>query len=508
MRRAETVPGRRRPAVAPGAPALALALALAGCNVAPPYAPPVVTAPAAYRQAVAGQGQGEQPDLWAPATPADAAPRGAWWTVFGDPTLDTLEARLDTANPTLAGALAAFDQARAFAAEASAGLAPSVALSGAPTTNRQSVSRPLRGGGEPNLYAVNTLQAQVGYEFDVWGRIRNLVAEGRAQAQASAGDLAAAKLSLEAELAGDYVSLRGLDAQAQLLADTAKAYARALALTQARHAGGVASGLDVDRAAAQLSAAKAQASDVAAARALYQDAIAALTGQAAPGFAIAPAAGSALVPVVPAGLPSSLLERRPDIAAAERRAFAANRQIGVAKAAFYPTVSLDAVGGFQNTGAPNLISLPNSYWTLGPQFAVLLFDGGRRHAVLAASRAAFDLASANYKATVLAAFQQVQDGLSLQVDLGAEAKDAADAVTASQATARLSLIRYKQGATNYLDVVIAQTAELSAEQQALSLATRRRQATVGLVQALGGGWTAADLPTQRQAGALGRPPGG
>jgi NodT family efflux transporter outer membrane factor (OMF) lipoprotein len=489
MRRADGRARRRRLA---GVAAGAVGLCLAGCNLAPRYAPPVVTAPTAY----------EQDGPWAPATPADAVARGAWWTVFADPTLDGLEARLDTANPTLAGAVAAFDQARAFAAEAGASLLPSIALSGAPTANRQSANRPLRGPGQPNLYATNTLQAQIGYEFDVWGRLRNLVAEGRAQAQASAGDLATAKLSLEAELADDYVALRGLDAQAKLLTDTVAAYSRALSLTQARHAGGVASGLDVDRAAAQLSAAKAQIADVAAARALYQDAIASLTGQAAPGFAIAPAAGSQWVPAVPAGLPSSLIERRPDVAAAERRAFAANRDIGVARAAFYPTFSLDAFGGFQNTGGPNLLTLPNSYWTLGPQFAFVLFDGGRRRAILAASRAAFDVASANYKATVLAAFQQVQDGLSQQADLAAEAKNAADAVSESQATTRLSLIRYKQGATNYLDVVIAQTAELSAEQQALSVETRRQEAAVGLVRALGGGWTTAELPTSRQAGRL------
>jgi NodT family efflux transporter outer membrane factor (OMF) lipoprotein len=494
MRRLDGLMGQRGFA---GVAAVALGLGLAGCNLAPLYVPPVVTAPVAYKQAGG----------WGPATPADTAPRGTWWTVFGDPTLDDLETRLDTANPTLAGALAAFDQARAFAAEANASLLPSVSLSGEPSTNRQSNNRPLRGGGQPDLYAANTLQGQINYEFDVWGRIRNLVAEGRAQAQASAGDLATAKLSLEAELADDYIALRGLDAQTKLLADTVDAYGRALALTQARHRGGVASGLDVDRAQSQLSSAKAQISDIAAARALYEDAIAALTGQAAPGFMIAVAAGSRLVPTAPAGLPSSLLERRPDIAAAERRAFAANRAIGVAKAAFYPTLSLDAFGGFQNTGGPNFISLPNSYWTLGPQFAFLLFDGGRRHAILAASRAAFDLASANYRASVLAAFQQVQDGLAQQADFALEARDAADAVTAAQATTRLSLIRYRQGATNYLDVVTAQTAELSAEQQALSLETRRQETSIGLVRALGGGWTEADLPTTRQAGALARPQG-
>jgi NodT family efflux transporter outer membrane factor (OMF) lipoprotein len=484
----------RRRLVRPLGAAL-LATALAACNLAPKYVAPVVTAPAAYKQAGA----------WTAASPQDTVPRGAWWTVFGDPTLGALETRLDTANPTLAGALAVYDEARAFAAQASASLVPTVTTSGAPTTNRQSNNRPLRGGGEPDLYAVNTLAGQVNYEVDLWGRIRNLVAEGRAEAQASAADLATAKLSLEAELAGDYFALRGLDAQARLLADTVVAYQKALSLTQARHRGGVASGLDVDRAQAQLSAAKTQISDVAAARALYEDAIAALTGQAAPGFSIAPAVGGQAVPAVPAGLPSTLLERRPDIAAAERRAYAANRQIGVSRAAFYPTVSLDALGGFQNTGGPNLLTLPNSFWTLGPQFAFVLFDGGRRHAILAASRAAFDLATADYRAAVLTAFQQVQDGVSQQVDLSAESKDAADEVAASQAATRISLIRYRQGATNYLDVVIAQTAELAAEQQALSLETRRQEAAVGLVRALGGGWTAADLPTTRQAGSLARP---
>jgi NodT family efflux transporter outer membrane factor (OMF) lipoprotein len=484
------------PAALRGGAALLLALTASACNLAPRYVAPVVAAPSAYKQS----------QLWTEAAPADAAARGAWWTMLGDPTLNALETRLDSSSPTLAGALAAYDQARAFAAEAGAALYPTLSTSGSLTSNRQSANRPLRGAGEPNLYAANTVGGQLNYELDLWGRIRNLVAAGRAEAQASAADLASVKLSLEAELASDYIAMRGLDAQSKLLADTVTAYGRALSLTQARHRGGVASGLDVDRAAAQLSAAKAQISDVAAARALYEDAIAALTGQAAPGFAIAPAGGSTPVPAIPAGLPSTLLERRPDIAAAERRAFAANRQIGVARAAFYPTISLDALGGFQNTGGPNLLSLPNSYWTLGPQFALLLFDGGRRHAILAASRAGFDLASANYRATVLAAFEQVQDGLANQADLAAEAKDAADAVTASQGATRISLIRYRQGATNYLDVVIAQTAELSAEQEALRVQTRRQETSIDLVRALGGGWSQVDLPTTRQAGALARPP--
>jgi NodT family efflux transporter outer membrane factor (OMF) lipoprotein len=474
---------------------VAAALLLAGCNLAPHYTPPQLTAPPlAYKQS----------NLWTPAVPADATVRGEWWTAFQDPALDTLEQQVSTANPTLAAALSAYDQARDFAAEAASALLPTVGIGASATANRQSNHRPLRGNNEPNEYPADTAGAQGGYEFDFWGRVRNLVAEGRAEAQASAADLATAKLSLQAEMADDYIELRGLDAQAALLSATVDAYQKALNLTEARHRGGVASGLDVDRARAQLATAKTQVSDVAAARALFENAIASLVGQAAPGFHLAVSDAARVIPAVPTGLPSTLLERRPDIAAAERRAFAANRQIGVARAAFFPDFTLDALGGFQNTGVPGLISLPNSYWTIGSSMALTVFDAGRRRAELAASRAAFLQASANYRATVLAAFEQVQDGVSQAADFATEARDAADAVTASQATTRLSLIRYVQGATNYLDVVTAQTAELQAEQQAIALETRRQANAVQLVRALGGGWTAADLPTPHAASQVAR----
>ncbi|HEX4742767.1 MAG TPA: efflux transporter outer membrane subunit [Caulobacteraceae bacterium] len=469
---------------------------LAGCNLAPHYTSPKLTAPPppAYKQS----------GPWTPAVPADEAVRGDWWTAFSDPTLNTLEQEVATANPTLAAALAAYDQSRAYAAEAAAGLLPSLSVGGSVTANRESNHRPLRGRNEPDLYPADTIAGQVGYEFDFWGRVRNLVAGGRAQAQASAADLATAKLGLQAELADDYIALRGLDAEAALLTYTVAAYQKALDLTQARHRGGVASGLDVDRAAAQLASAKTQISDVAAARALYENAIASLVGQAAPGFHLAASDAPRVIPVVPTGLPSTLVERRPDVAAAERRAYAANRGIGVARAAFFPDITLEALLGFQNTGIPGLVSVPNSVWTIGPALAEPIFEGGRRHAALAASKAAFVQASASYRATVLAAFEQVQDGISQAADWAVEAKDAADAVTASQATTRLSLIRYRQGATNYLDVVIAQTAELQAEQQAIALETRRQANTVQLVVALGGGWTTTDLPTAHQAGQLAR----
>ncbi len=482
---------KRKPLAAAGL----IAVTLAGCSLAPAYAPPPLAVPTAYKDI----------GPWTPADPADALPRGAWWTAFDDPVLNDLEGRIDAANPSLAAALAVYDQARAFAAEGAAAAYPTVGIAGTATRDRQSDDRPLRGANEPDYYAANALGAQVNYEIDFWGRVRNLIAEGRAEAQASAADLATARLSLHAQLADDYLTLRGLDAQAQLLKDTVGAYQRALDLTQARHTGGVASGLDVSRASTQLSDARAQISDIEAQRALYEHAIASLVGQPAPSFTIAPAVDQRQIPVVPAGLPSLLLQRRPDIAAAERRAFAANREIGVTRAAFFPNITLNAQGGFQNTDGTNLLITPNTFWTVGPQLALTLFDGGRRHAEVAASKAAFLVASANYRTTVLDAFQQVQDQLALADHYNAEATDNAAAVNSAQTTARLSLIRYRDGATNYLEVVIAQTAELQAEQTDLNLQTRRQEVSVNLVRALGGGWTRKDLPTTAQAGTLKAP---
>jgi len=475
----------RRPARWAGLGAAGLcAASLAGCNFAPAYAPPDLTMPTTYKET----------GPWTEAQPGDALPRGPWWTRYDDPTLNDLEGRVDSANPTLAAALSAYNQARAFAAQARSDLVPTIKGLDSNTYNRQSAERPLRSASQPDEYANNQLGGEIDYEFDFWGRVRNLVAAAGAQAQATAADLATARLSLQAELANDYLQLRGLDAQGKLLTDTVAAYTHALDLTRTRHDGGVASGLDVDRAATQLSSAKAQVSDVAAQRAVFEHAIASLVGQPASSFSIAAVATKLPIPVMPAGVPSVLIQRRPDIAAAERRAFAANRQIGVAKAAYFPTITLDAQGGFQNTGGNSFLVAPNTFWTIGPQLALTLFDGGRRRATVAASKAGFLLASANYRATVLTAFQQVEDQLALSNHFADEARDEADAVKSAQATTDLSLTRYREGATNYLDVVTAQTAELQAEQTALALETRRQQAGVNLVRALGGGWTEADLP--------------
>jgi multidrug efflux system outer membrane protein len=466
--------------------ACAAVLFLAGCSFAPAYAPPATTAPVAFKEL----------GPWTPASPADAAPRDGWWKVYGDPVLDDLQAQMPTANNSLASAVARYDQARALAAQARAGLVPEINAVGAAQTNRQSFNRPLRvGGAGQNTYDNEQIGLSVNYELDFWGRLRNLAAASHAAAQASAGDLAGVELGLRAELANDYMALRGADAQLRLLNDTVAAYSRAFELTSARHEGGASSGLDVGRAETQLRTARAQIPDLTAQRALYEHAIATLIGKPASSFAIAAVTAAPAPPGVPVTAPSVLLQRRPDIAAAERRAAAANAQIGVARAAFFPTITLGLAGGSQSAGGVNLLQAPNNFWTLGPTMVAPLFDGGRRKATEAYVRAQFDQASADYRQAVLAAFQNVEDQLVLNNQLASMAEEQALAVKAAVRTQDLALTRYRLGAAEYLEVVTAQTAALLIEQQALVVQTRRLQASVNLVRALGGGWQASDLPS-------------
>jgi NodT family efflux transporter outer membrane factor (OMF) lipoprotein len=460
-----------------------VALALGACSMAPVYHVPDAPVPGVYKEA----------GPWQAATPADRLDRGDWWTVYSDTTLDALEGKVDPANADLAAALARYDEARAYAQQARAGLFPQLAAGVSATGNRQSDNRPLRSANQPTYYGNNTLDAEIDYELDLWGRVRNEVAAGNAGAQAAAADLASVRLSLHAELADDYLVLRGLDAQAQLLADTVEAYQHALKLTENRFGQGVASGLDVARAQTQVETAEGEAGVVRARRALYEHAIASLVGEPASDFSIAPAVQTIGVPAVPVGVPSTLLERRPDIAAAERRAAAANAEIGVAKAAFFPRIVLDALGGFQNTGGAGWLTAPNLFWTIGPSAVATVFDGGRRHAKVAQAEALENEAAARYRGTVLGAFQQVEDNLALLRELATAAKADEAAVASSGREVDIAMNRYREGVIDYLEVVTAQTRSLQTQRTELDIRTQRLTASVNLIRALGGGWSRASL---------------
>lgn len=349
------------------------------------------------------------------------------------------------------------------------------------------------------MYGSNTLDAGFDYDLDLWGKVRNEVAAGRANAQASADDLASVQLSLQASLANAYFNLRGLDQQQQLLSDTIDTYQRALKLTMSRHAGGIASDLDVSRAQTQLDSARASAEDVRARRALYEHAIATLTGVPASSFSLAPDLSVAYLPAIPAGIPATLLQRRPDVAAAERRMAAANARIGVVRAAFFPDITLGLIGGYQSSGLGHWLSAPNEIWSIGPSLALTLFDGGRRQALTAQAHAQLAENGAKYRAVVLDACQQVEDNLALTHHLGDEADRQQEALDAAERTLQLSMSRYRDGVVSYLDVVTAQTTELETKVAMLELNTRRQLAAVGLIAALGGGWSADDAATGAKA---------
>ena len=459
------------------------AMLLTGCDLAPHYKVPTVSVPASYRDLA----------VWHEATPADTSPRADWWKDFNDPVLDQLEQRLNAENVTLAAAEATFAQARASAAEVESGLFPQLNVGGALSANRESAKRPLRGRNLPAYFGANTLSAQFGYEVDFWDQIHNQVVAGTAAAQAGAADLAFARLSLQAELANDYMLLRGLDAQEDLLQHTVAAYTRALDVVQNRYTGKIASGVDLSRAQNQLETARAQLDDLHAQRDVLEHAIATLVAVPAPAFALRPVIHSRPLPKVPASVPSALLQRRPDIAAAERRVAVANATIGVARAAFYPNISLNLSGGTQSTGL-DLLSLPNSVWSLGPSLSLPIFRGGLLQAQEAAAVAAYNLAAADYRNTVLTAFQEVQDALAQLHWYGVELEDDKRAVAAAEQTLTMALALYQDGATSYLEVVTAQEAALGAEQLQLQLQTAYLQAGVRLIRALGGGWSTRELP--------------
>lgn len=467
-----------------------LLLALGGCSLAPEYVKPSIgPLPDAFKGAAAPRG-------WAVAAPGDAVARGPWWKVYGDPTLDELETKLDTNNPDLAVALARLDTSRAFLEQLGAEQAPRIGVSASPTNDRQSDNRPLRGTNQPNEYDTRTFGLSTGYELDLWGRIRNEVAEGKAQTQAAEADLASARLSLQARLADLYIKLRGFDTESRIVQDSLAAFSDGQQMTRKRMDGGVSSGLDLARANALFADAQAQDTELRVQRALTEHAIATLVGEPASSFSL-PAAPTAAValPAIPVDVPSSLLQRRPDIAAAERRAFAANAGIGVARAAFYPDIGLSAAFGWQDVGHGDLLAASNQFWSLGPLASMNLFDGGLRRGREAQAKAEFASASAEYRSVVLRAFQQVEDNLSLLQELGRENEQETAAADAAKESQTLATNRYNEGVVSYLEVVTAQTATLQAERTAELVRTRQLQASVDLIRALGGGWSEATTQT-------------
>jgi NodT family efflux transporter outer membrane factor (OMF) lipoprotein len=432
---------------------------------------------------------------WTPAQPADGLPRGKWWKLYGDAELNALQTQLTEHSPDLAAALARYNQAKAFSDQQRSGLFPSLLAGSDAERDGLSNTRPQRPANAANNYTAFTVGLQANYELDLWGRIRNEVAAAQDQAQASGADLESARLSLQAELTDDYIVLRGLDRQIALLNETVSAYTKALALTQARHDGGIAAGLDVARARTQLDASRSLVEQTLAQRALSEHAIAALIGDSASEFSIEPRLVPIALPDVPVGVPSTLVERRPDIAAAERRIGASNASVGVARAAFFPAITLSAALGYQSTQAGSWITAPNTFWSIGPSLLFSLFDAGKRTAQVAQAQAALDESGSLYRGVVLTAFQQVEDSLALAHHYGIAATDEHSAMTAAERSLELSMTQYREGATSYLDVVTSQTVTLQTELAALDLDTRELRASVQLIRALGGGWTSAQIPS-------------
>jgi NodT family efflux transporter outer membrane factor (OMF) lipoprotein len=471
---------------------LAATAGLSACMMGPDYVRPRAEAPVAFKEA-----QG-----WKTAQPRDEGIRGNWWEVFGDAQLNALEAQVDVSNQTLKAAEARVREARALVQQARAALFPTVSGSASATRagSGAGVSRSgSTGGGAPGVRNNYNLSLDASWEIDLWGRVRRNVESSEASAQASVGDLGAAKLSAQAELAQDYLLLRVQDADLQLLNDTVGAYQRSLQLTRNQYAAGVAGRSDVVQAETQLKSTQAQALDAGIQRAQFEHAIAILVGKAPAELSLSAVTLNPTFPEIPTGVPSALLERRPDIAAAERRAAAANAQIGVAEAAFFPAVTLSGTGGFQSSAIGSLLSVPSRYWSLGAALAQVVFDAGLRRAQTAQAIAAYDESVANYRQTVLASFQDVEDNLAALRILEQEANVQDEAVKAARESLAIVLNQYRAGTANYLAVIVIQAAALNNERAAISILGRRLTASVALIKALGGGWNEAPAATAGEA---------
>jgi NodT family efflux transporter outer membrane factor (OMF) lipoprotein len=493
--------------------ALALLALLSDCSVGPAYKRPAVETPPAYKEA----------EGWKVAEPSDAALHGQWWELFGDPQLNALEERVNVSNQNIAAAFASFLQARALVKQAQAQYYPTLGVSASVTRARSSPNLTASSGtpgatsttgtgtgaGTPTTTGVGSTASRAGsgtfndfalpfdasWTPDLWGRVRNTVRGNVAAAQASAADLENARLTAQAELAVDYYQLRTQDSLKQLLDETVKAYQESLDLTQAQYETGIGTEEAVAQAEVQLETTQAQDTNLDIARAQYEHAIALLVGQPASTFSIPVEPLKAEPPAIPFGVPSALLERRPDVAADERLMAQANAQIGVAKAAYFPTLTLGASGGFESSSSGNWLTWPSRFWSVGPTLAETLFDAGLRRATVQQFQAAYDQAVANYRQTVLTAFQQVEDDLAALRVLSIQIQQQDAAVKSAQRLLAIATDRYKLGLDPYLDVITAQTALLGNEQTAATLRMQQLTDSVQLIEALGGGWDAVALPS-------------
>jgi NodT family efflux transporter outer membrane factor (OMF) lipoprotein len=474
-------------------------LALSGCMVGPKYVKPSVPTTPAFKEA--GPDAYKENANWHVAQPSDTTQRGEWWRIFGDEELNKLEPQVAANNQDLKAADARFREARALVRFNHAALFPTVGVAPFAGGTRESANRPYfnatafnNGNGLGNGVADIQLPVDMSYEVDLWGRVRRGISAAREEAQASAADRQTAMLSLQAELAFDYFEARSADAASKLLDDTVKSYEEAYRITSNRFEGGISAKSDVDQAETQLEAAKVQARDITLQRAQFEHAIAILLGQPPASFSMANLPINARPPAIPMGLPSELLERRPDIAAAERRVAEANDRVGIARAAFYPTLSLSGAIGFEGSSFANLFNPASFLWSLGPTLSQTVFDAGRRSSLSEQANASYDETVANYRQTTLNAFQQVEDNLVALRVLNQEADHQHRATLAAESAEQIFNNRYVGGLDTYLQVVTAQTTALANERNDIDIMRRQMDASVLLIKALGGGWNVTDLP--------------
>jgi NodT family efflux transporter outer membrane factor (OMF) lipoprotein len=486
--------GRRRLRVCLWAAAFGLALFSSSCMVGPKYKRPTAPVPTTYKE-LPPDGSA-QASTWKEAQPSDTLARGKWWEIYNDPQLNSLEEQVSISNQNILAAEAQYRAARDAVRIVRSSLFPTVATAPSIVNSRAPVtSTPGVASFAPASRTTYDLPASLSYVTDLWGGIRRSIRASAAAAQITAAQLESARLAYQAELAQAYFGLHGTDGARELLERTVKSYQEYLQLTQDRFASGVASGADVAQAQTQLETARAQLIDYGVARAQYEHAIAILVGKPPAELSITPQTIKITPPAVPVGVPSDLLERRPDIAAAERAMAAANEEIGIAKVAYYPTLGLTASAGFEGSQFSKWFSWPSRFWSVGPQLAETIFDAGRRRAQVAQTQADFDATVASYRQTVLTAFQQVEDSLAALRVLENEAQAEDLAVAAAQNSLDISTYQYKAGVASYLQVISAQTIAFQDQLAAVNIRTRRMTASVLLIEALGGGWNASKLPT-------------